>query len=187
MTPDGATSNLAERLQGGDTSAEAALVDKFYARIYAMTLARTGEQEIARDLSQEVMLAVLRALREGRLRRSDNLAAYVLATARNRVSYYYRRRGVRSEVPLPAALESDLPDPEEHLEDSQRREAARLALSRLSPTDRQVLYLSFYENLKPREISERLGLPSTVVRMRKSRALRRARAALEREVLRSGA
>ena len=187
MSPDGVAAGLAERVQAGDSSAEAELVDRFYARIYAMALARTGEREVARDLSQEVMLAVLRALREGRLREEDGLAGYVWTTARNQISYYFRRRAVRSEEPVPDALESELPDPEECLHDSRRRRAARLALDRLGRADRQLLYLSFFEGLKPREVAARLGLAPPVVRMRKSRALKRARAVLEREVLRSGA
>ena len=65
MAPDGTTSDLAERIRLGDAPAESALVDRFYSRIYAMALARTRDTGVARDLSQEVMMSVLCALRAG--------------------------------------------------------------------------------------------------------------------------
>ena len=179
------TSDLAERIQLGDASAESAFVDRFYSRIYAMALARTRDTEVARDLSQEVMLSVLCALRAGRLRDLDGLAGYVCATGRNRISYYFRHRGLRPEVQLPVDMAEDLPDPETYFQESERRQLARRALERLSTRDRRILYLSYIEGLKPREIAARLGLRPEVVRMRKSRALQRARTALEKEVLRS--
>ena len=185
MAPDGTTSDLAERIRLGDAPAESELVDRFYSRIYAMALARTRDSEVARDLSQEVMLSVLCALREGRLRNHDGLAGYVCTTARNRISYYFRQSGVRSEVQLPADVQEDLPDPETFFQESERRQLARRALAQLSISDRKILYLSYIEGLKPREIATRLGLRPEVLRMRKSRALQRARTALEKEVLRS--
>ena len=186
MAPDGTTSDLAERIRLGDTPAESALVDRFYSRIYAMALARTRDTAVARDLSQEVMLSVLCALREGRLRNHDGLASYICSTARNRISHYFRHRGIRSEVQLPANTETDLPDPESCFQESERRQMARRALERLSLGDRRILHLSYIEGLKPREIAARLALEPEVVRMRKSRALQRARAAIDKEVLRSG-
>ena len=60
--------DLAERIRNNDRSAERDFVDLFYGRVYAMAMARTRDREIALDLAQEIMLAVLAALRAGRLR-----------------------------------------------------------------------------------------------------------------------
>jgi RNA polymerase sigma factor (sigma-70 family) len=46
------------------------------------------------------------------------------------------------------------------------------ALELLNGRDRQILWMSLVEGLKPGEIAARLGVSSTLVRQRKCRALR---------------
>jgi len=58
---------LGERIRSGNPSAEEELVRAFSSRVTFLALARTRDPELARDLTQEVMLAVLCALREGQL------------------------------------------------------------------------------------------------------------------------
>ena len=53
-------SNLAERVRTREPSAEEELVSLFSDRIRVLVLARTRDPETARDLAQEVMLAVVR-------------------------------------------------------------------------------------------------------------------------------
>ena len=46
--------SLAERIRHGDTSAETELVREFTQRIFVMSLVRTHDREIARELVQDV-------------------------------------------------------------------------------------------------------------------------------------
>ena len=62
LTPE-QQSSLAERIHGHEPSAEEELVRLFSDRVRFLVLARTRDPEVARDLAQEVMLAVVRALR----------------------------------------------------------------------------------------------------------------------------
>ncbi len=168
---------LVRRIGAGDRSAEDELAERFRRRVLAMSVARTRDGEAARDLAQEILLSVLQALREGKLRQEDRLSAFVHSTARNRINSYLQSLRQRQEQP-------DLPErppvesPEESFEQAERAALIRQALGRLRPQDRKILLLILVDGLKPREIARRLGLGPELVRKRKSRALQRIRQAV---------
>jgi RNA polymerase sigma-70 factor (ECF subfamily) len=178
MAPGNATVGLAERIRLGERSAEEALVERFHRRVYAIALARTRDRETARDLAQDIMLVVLCALREGRLRDPEGLAGYVCATARNRINGFYRNRRVASDVDPSNVEHDDRFDPEKSLEDTERRALARQAVARLSAADRQILRLTLHDGLSSDQIATRLQLAPDAVRKRRSRAVKRARGIL---------
>jgi RNA polymerase sigma factor (sigma-70 family) len=165
-------STLAERVRRREPSAEEELVRLFSDRIAFLILARTRDREAARDLTQDVMLAVVLALRDGHLREAERLAAFVYGTARNVINNYLRTRSrLPREDPIDAGLHvASIPDP---LENTERGALVRRALSGLDSTDRKILMLTLVEGLKPGEIAVQLGLTAEVVRTRKSRALKK--------------
>jgi hypothetical protein len=67
-------SSLAERIHGHEPSAEKEFVGLFSDGVRFLVLARTRDPEVARDLAQDVMLAVVRALRREQLRDPERLA-----------------------------------------------------------------------------------------------------------------
>jgi RNA polymerase sigma factor (sigma-70 family) len=172
LTPE-QQNTLVERIRRQDPSAEEELVHLFSARVTFLVLARTRDREAARDLTQDVMLAVVLALRNGRLREAERLAAFVYGTARNVINNYLRMRGRQpKEDPIGDGLHlATMPDPIEHTE---RAALVQRALGALDATDRKILLLTLVEGLKPGEIAVRLGLNAAAVRTRKSRALKKA-------------
>ena len=165
-------SSLAERIRRREPSAEEELVRLFGDRVRVLVLARTRDPEAARDLAQDVMLAVVRALRSEQLREPERLAGFVYGTARNLINNYLRSRSrLPGEDPIDAALH--LAGPPDPVDDSERIGLVRCALGTLDSTDRKILLLTLVEGLKPGEIGVRLGLSSEVVRARKSRALKK--------------
>lgn len=163
---------LAERIRSGERPAEDELVQLFHGRVAFLVRMRTHDSEANQDLTQEVMLAVVLALREGHLREPDRLAAFVYGTARNVINNHLRNR---SRLP-----KEDLIDEEHHpiavsdpLEDAERGAVVRRALTSLDSTDRKILLLTLVNGLKPGEIAVRVGLTSEVVRARKCRALKK--------------
>jgi RNA polymerase sigma-70 factor (ECF subfamily) len=170
-TPD-EQGTLAERVRRGEPGAEHDLVRLFEPRIAMLVRARTGDRERARDLTQEVMLAVVLALRKGQLRDTERLTSFVYGTARNVINNHLRssRRAPR-EAPLEDVHAGiSPPDP---LEDSERSALVEQALEALDDLDRRILRLTLNDGLKSGEIAARLGLTSEVVRARKSRALKK--------------
>jgi RNA polymerase sigma factor (sigma-70 family) len=173
--------DLVSRLALGDTAAETALADYFAPRLRAMMLARTRDAELARDLAQDALLALLQALRQGQLRDSERLPAFAHGIARNIVNNYFR---TRQREPQRQPLMDDMavinPEQDRADEDEERLNLVRRGLADLSPSDREILRLTLADGLKPGEIADKLGLTAEVVRARKSRAQKRIVAAIEK-------
>lgn len=163
---------LAERIRQGDSLAEDEFARLFSQKVLIMALARVREREAARDLMQETMLAVLRALRNGHVREPEKLAAFVHGTALNLIRNYFRARGEQpQQEPLPGELASA--NPVESLESSERMNLVRRALNWLGSRDRKILLLTLVEGMKPGEIAAQLRLSAELVRQRKSRAIKK--------------
>ena len=166
----GESRNLAERIRQGDTSAETELVREFAQRIFVMGFVRTRDREIAKELVQDVLLAIIGALRKGQLQAPEKLAAFVHGTARNLINN--RLRSERRTPPL-EPLPEDLAQPNWPAEDAERARLVHQALERLGPEDRKILLMTLVEGRKPGEIAAALGLSSEVVRTRKLRAVKK--------------
>ena len=81
---------LSEGIRARDASAEEELVRLFSPRIGVMARTRMRDAEAARDVTQEVLVAVLHAVRHGQLRDVERLTAFVYGTARNLINNYFR-------------------------------------------------------------------------------------------------
>ena len=104
LAAPGDLAHVAARIREGDAAAETELVEQFSDRVRVFIAMRTGDRELARDLSQEVMIHVLTALRRGQLRDAERVGAFVFGITRNVVNNHFR--GVQRERfrPLPPEL-----------------------------------------------------------------------------------
>ena len=163
---------LVERIRSGDEAAEEELVHYVSPRVFAMLIARTRDREVARDLLQDVLIAVLRSVRDGALRDADRLVPFVHGTARNLVNNYFRDK-VRE--PRTEELSGDFADiiRQDALEVDHREDLVRQALAMVDETDRKIVLMTMVEGRKPGDIAAKLGLSSEVVRQRKSRAIKK--------------
>jgi RNA polymerase sigma-70 factor (ECF subfamily) len=163
---------LVEQIRRGEPSAEERLAGLFHERIRLLALARTRNREAAIELAQDVVMAVLLALRNGHIRESEKLTAFVYGTARNHLNNYFR---VRSRTPENDELLPDhvVVEPADPIAEFERLNLVRQALTTLNAEDRKILSLTLVDGLKPGEIAQRLGLSSEVVRARKSRLVKK--------------
>ena len=162
---------LAERIRAGDRSAEDELVNTYRRSVFVIAATRTRDGEAALDLTQEVLISVLSALREGQLRELTKLAAFIQGTARNLINNYLRSRARRPECEL--EVEPYSADPVEQLESLERQRLVRRELESFSVTDQQILLLSLVDGHSLAEVAQRLNLSHDAVRARKSRAIRK--------------
>jgi RNA polymerase sigma factor (sigma-70 family) len=171
-TSAGGLRSLAERIRQGEASAETELVREFTRRIFVMALVRTHDRETARELVQDVLLAVICALRKGQLQDADKLAAFVHGTARNLIN---NRLRAESQRPQLEPISEDLAQINwaEQIEDAERVRLVQEALEHVREEDRKILLMTLVEGRKPGEIAAALGLTSDVVRTRKLRALKK--------------
>jgi RNA polymerase sigma factor (sigma-70 family) len=163
---------LAERIRQGDASAETELVAEFTQRIFVMAVVRTHDREAARDLVQDILMAVIIALRKGQLQDADKLAGFVHGTARNLINNGLR---ILSRQPPIEPLPDDLAQTglAVQFEDPERVRLVHEALEGLGEEDRTILRMTLVEGSKPGEIAAALGLTSEVVRTRKVRAIKK--------------
>src|SRR5687768_8428590 len=160
---------LATRVQERHPGAEDELVRLFGARIRTMMVVRTRDASTADDLTQDTMMAALVALRAGRLRATDRLAAFVYGVAKNVLHDHQRGRRTRPED-VPVSPEMCAVPHQDLVEEKERETLVRRAFETLPSADREVLTLTLVEGLKPGAIARRLGLTPDVCRARKSRA-----------------
>ncbi len=136
---------------------------------------RLDAQSDADDVLQEVYLAAYQ--RFSQLRNRSSFKAWLLAIARNKLTDYFRAKAARSELPLdtleehPSAPESDPESP-----------AVQETLERLCDKDRQMLRLTFWEELPQAEIARRLRLPVGTVKSRLYTAKRNFRSKYPRKI-----
>jgi RNA polymerase sigma-70 factor, ECF subfamily len=171
---------LADRVRRGDSSAEEELSLHFHPRIVAMAVVRLRDPEAAREIAQDALLAVLVALREGKLREPEKLPAFVSGTARNLVNNHFRSL---HEQPNPVELDPETPSTVNlatEAELAEQRRTVRDALERIDSRDRVILLLTLVEGMNPREIAPRVGLSIENVRTRKMRAIRQVTEELQK-------
>jgi RNA polymerase sigma-70 factor, ECF subfamily len=174
-TPD--LTEIVRNIASGDRNAEEQLIEYVAPRVRAMALARTRDRDLARDLTQEILVGVLIAARKDQIRDQSRVIAFVCGVAKNVINNHARRQRMHPESPL----DDELPRLaiEDNQEASDRLRALDGALAQLNETDQQLLRLTLVDGMKPGEIAERLRLTPEVVRTRKSRALKRMLDAME--------
>jgi RNA polymerase sigma-70 factor (sigma-E family) len=139
-------------------------------QLYRTAWLLTGDRHHAEDLVQETLAKMFRAWRG--LQRIDNPPAYA-QTVLARTFISQRRRRSWSEQPV-----SSMPERAERPGDPALRISLQNALAELSPLDRAVLVLRFFEDRSVEQVALDLGKNAGAIRTRTSRALERLRAVL---------
>ena len=163
---------LVVRIREGDRAAEEELVNCYHRAVLLIATVRTRDRDLAKDLSQEILIAVLKALRSGQIRESDKLSAFIQGTARNVINNYLRSRARHPESEL-GEIDILADDPVEQMESSERQRLVREELAKLNTEDQQILLLSMVDGHSLAEVARRLRLSHDAVRARKSRIVRR--------------
>lgn len=164
---------LVARIAAGSSADEAELVRRYEPRVRLYGRRHLGSQAAA-DLVQEVMAAVIEAVRAGRVEAPERIRQFILGTSRfiawkMRRGELRRRADADSAAVEPPAHETPPAIDGQHLE---------RCLGTLSPRERRVLYLSFSEDRTAPEIAAALELSESNVRVIRHRALGRLRACL---------
>ncbi len=120
-----------------------------------------GNLQDAEDILQEVLTAAYR----GTETLSDEAAfkPWILGIARNKCNDYFRKKAKRMEIPLESLGETSLTT---GIHGVTTRVVVRETLEKLGGTDKQILYLSYFRDLRQAEIASRLGIPVGTVKSR---------------------
>ncbi|MDR2130822.1 MAG: sigma-70 family RNA polymerase sigma factor [Odoribacteraceae bacterium] len=164
---------IIQLLNAGDERGLKELFDLYYKplRVYAMHFLDSFEE--SEDVAQEVLGRFWERARREPFRGS--LRAYLFASARNNST---RRLRERARFPLERidALEDTLACTEEQV--GREREDLARALERLPGRGRDVFSLIVLEEMKYKEVAERLGISVNTVKTHFARALKQLRDSL---------
>lgn len=178
-----------------DQPPEAALTESEIAPhlkgVTAMLLRRTRDAQLAHDLTQDVALAVLLAVREGRLRERGALYAYMLQAARNLLMASQRKKAPETMDTLPedsALWQEQISLPEQVFERGQLHELIVEVLDGLSvERDRELLRGYYVDGLDKPELMQILQMDATLFDKTLFRARARLCEAMRRKMQRSPA
>lgn len=153
-----------------------ALFDANHQALLAYSLRRTASAQDAVELLSDIMLVAWRRIEDVPVGEAGRLWLY--GVARNMLANQRRadRRRSRLVERLAADIDSAVDDMTQSIADALW---VRSALARLGDDDREVLTLTLWEGLAPREVALVLGIPAATVRTRLHRARSRMRVELE--------
>ena len=157
---------------------ERELCRKYAERIRGYGLRHLRDATAAADLVQHVLIAVLQAVRAGKVEQLDRLDAYVLGTCRYAVMDM--RRGEARQQKIAAREAAELPEYDGY-EPARGLDRMRLehCLRHLEERDRAVVLATFLEDRDADEIGKALELSPGNVRVIRHRALARLQACVE--------
>lgn len=167
-----------ERFLAGDEGGLAVIIDEYGNRLLRYINSYVHDEMTAEDLLSETFLKLI--VRRPRLRGEALFKTYLYAIGRNEALQWLRRQ--RREAPLDDWM------PDKHTEDAYgillRREQQRAlnrAFEQIPPLYREVLYLTYFEELSCRETASVLRKSSRQVTNLLYRGKQALRAVMEKE------
>lgn len=151
-------------------AAFAVVFREWYPLILTTCERRLGEHTAAEDAAAEVFRVAWQKFQDG----VEPTLPWLYGVVRNVVGTEYRRTSRAAALMQRAEGEGLVAAPP----DDPRSFEVRLALGELRPADRELLFMTYWEDLTPAEVSAILEIPVASVWMR----LTRARAALKKQL-----
>lgn len=158
---------------GIDREAEAELFRRMAPRIRLYGLRHLRDAHAAEDLTQQVMITTLEALRAGRLREPEKLASFVLGTCR--MTVLDLRRGVQRKQRLLEQFGADLLAPVQMPMPRLDHDHLRHCVQNLRERERTVIVMSFYDEQTGADVAGFLGVSEANVRVIRHRAIHQLR------------
>jgi RNA polymerase sigma-70 factor (ECF subfamily) len=166
---------LFERMSAGDMNAADELVRLLTPGLSALIRRRVNAQDVE-DTLQNALADLLVAINTRQLRDAQALPHYARTIAQRScakcIAKLAKARSSSSCMPNEdiSVLPSERPDAEQLLMNEQKRRTAAVALSKLSPREREVLRRFYLEEQGADQICSEMGLTTTQFRLTKSRA-----------------
>lgn len=175
---------LLARIEAGDETALAAVYDKHAAVVFGVARRVTRDDQIAREVCQEVFVYLWELPHRVDLTRGT-LRAYLAVVAHRRAVDEVRRneRRTRAEAALTVPELREGPEPEvvDAAAASWRDQRLCALVDALPPDQRDALRLAYFDGLTYRQVAASLGIAEGTAKSRLRLALARLRASLDPE------
>jgi len=173
-------SNLLERAREYDAQALAEIYDRYAESIYRYAYRFVGNAHLAEDLTSDVFLKLLQVLGTSRAPRTQ-LQGWLYRVARNLAVDWSRQQAKGAQLSLNEQVIPGGDSPATQLEQQQLHQELREAVSKLAPSQQQVIVLRFGEGRKISEIGRMMGKSEGSVKLMQYRAMKRLRKLLEKQ------
>jgi RNA polymerase sigma-70 factor (ECF subfamily) len=168
---------LVNRAREGDEKAFASLMNRYRDSIYYMLLKMVNNPYDAEDLTIEAFGKAFRNIETYTPKFAFSTWLFKIAT-NNCVDFIRKKQLSPSPLDHPqesldnatANIQSDLPDPEESLINSQKINALKEIVNQLKPRYKSLIELRYYKEYSYEEISSELNLPIGTVKAQLYRA-----------------
>jgi RNA polymerase sigma-70 factor, ECF subfamily len=175
---------LLEQARTGDRGALERLLERHQRRVFRFGMKMCGEEEDAKDVLQETLIAAARGIRDFRGASSVSTWLYTIARSfcikRHRTSKFApdQIESIEERAREVKGMADASRGPEDAAVGNQVRAALQSAIGSLEPMYREVLVLRDVEGLSAPEVAEVLGLSVEAVKSR----LHRARVAVRERI-----
>ena len=171
-------SHIIERIAGGDRQALAELYARYQRPLFNYLLQLTPDYGLAEEMLQDTLVAIWKSAKsfEGR----SSVSTWLIGIARRQAHNTLRQRKLPfvDELAL-ANLPATDPEPEEFTLASVERDELIAAFRQLAPAYREILALTFVQELSYQEAAQVLAIPLGTVKSRLSNAKKALRTQLE--------
>lgn len=156
---------LLEMYQQGNREAVSQLLERHTRRVRDYVRMLVKDNDVADDLTQEVLIKVVKVLDEGRYTDKGRFLPWLLRIAHNRVLDYFRaQKQVRTVTESSSGFDvlgsRNFAEPsiEDRLISEQQAEEVRQLIELLPAEQREVVRMRYYEGLSFKEIAEQTGV-----------------------------
>jgi RNA polymerase sigma-70 factor (ECF subfamily) len=162
--------NLLRQAKALNEEALAEIHDMYYQGIYRFFSFRMPDSQTAEDLTSEVFLRFLRAIRDKHAP-PNTIRAWLFGAARNVAREYYRRSKKTETISMTETIPGGDSSLESGLSKRMDIQALGKAMERLTEDQRHVLALRFGYGLPIREVAEIINKSDAAVKMLQARAI----------------
>lgn len=170
---------LFERYRQGDLAAFRTLIERHHDELLHFLVRLLGDRQAAEDAFQETFLQIHQSAHG--FDTSRRFRPWMFTIAANKGRDALRRKVRRPTLPLSATVASsdgngttefidllavNIPGPEDALDRAELNARVQGALSKLSPTLREILLLAYFQRLSYAQIADELGIPLGTVKSR---------------------
>mgnify|MGYP000492946941 FL=1 len=150
----------------GDNSAFDELLSRNQSKLFSYILFVVRDEDKANDLFQETFVKVITKLHEKRYVDSGKFSAWIMRIAHNVMMDWYREQRARNLIELSEEnnlsnlSKNDILDinVENRYVNDQIMTDVKKMMNMLPPTQREVVFMRFYQNLSFKEIAELTGV-----------------------------
>ncbi|MGQ9490327.1 MAG: sigma-70 family RNA polymerase sigma factor [Anaerolineae bacterium] len=163
---------LLERARQADPAALTALYDRYVNKIYSYVYHCVGSAELAEDITGQVFMRMLEAIKAGRPWQTS-FFGWLYRIAHNLVIDHYRERSRASFVDIDEAapVQAHEGDPFQSVETQMNKARLHAALALITEEQAQVITLRFLEGLSIAETAEIMGKTEGAIKALQYRAV----------------